>query len=77
LVCGAAPSDPVARDGPVPNHLLARTLERDIESREHLGGELFGLGQQPEHDVLGPDVVMAKLARLRRGGTQDVGGRAG
>jgi hypothetical protein len=29
-----------------------------------LGGELFGPRQQPEHDVLGPDVVVPERARL-------------
>src|SRR5439155_25417408 len=56
---------------------VAGTLERDIKLREHLGGELFGLSKQPEHDVLGPDAVMAELARLARGGTQHVGGGSG
>ena len=44
--------------------LGAHGLERDAERLERLGGDALALVDQPEQDVLGPDVVVVEQARL-------------
>ena len=44
--------------------LRAHGFERDAERLERLGGDAFALVDQPEQDVLGPDVVVVEQARL-------------
>ena len=59
------------------NDALPRALGCDPQTCEHLGRELLGLGEQPEDQVLGPNVVVAELARLRCCASQHVGGGPG
>jgi hypothetical protein len=45
-------------------HLLADGLERDVHRLERLRGNALALVDQPEQDVLGPDVVVVQHPRL-------------
>ena len=55
-----------------PRDLRAHLLDRDVERLEHARGEPFLLAQQPEQDVLGPDVVVLQLSRLVLGEDDDL-----
>src|SRR5581483_6412470 len=50
--------------------LRSNPARRHAELGEHLPGELLRLLGQGEDQVLGPDVVMAELARMGVGGAQ-------
>ena len=51
--------------------LLAHGLELDAQVREHLRGLAVALPDEPEQDVLGPDVVVVQQARLFLGEDHD------
>jgi hypothetical protein len=51
--------------------LAAHGLERDAERFEGLGGDAFTLVDEPEQDVLGPDVVVVEEAGLLLGEHDD------
>src|SRR5207302_4724908 len=53
---------------------LAGRLRGDAELRKHFGGQLVGLGEQPQNQVLWLDVVMAELACLVSRGAEQIGG---
>ena len=46
------------------DHLGADALDGDVERLEDAGGEALLLAEQPEQDVLGPDVVVLERARF-------------
>ena len=46
------------------DHLGADLLDRDLEALEHPRGKALLLTEEPEQDVLGPDVVVLEGARL-------------
>ena len=46
------------------DHLGADLLHRDLEALEHARREALLLAQEPQEDVLGPDVVVLEGARL-------------
>ena len=60
-----APADD-ARD------LASHLLEGDAESLEHLGGKTLFLAEQPEQEVLGPDVVVLQCPRFVLGENDDL-----
>lgn len=67
MVCGATPSDPSGRGGPVPNRLPDPDADRLLgnpELRERAARQLLRLEHQTKHEVLGSDVVVAELAGL-------------
>ena len=47
-----------------PHDLRADALDRDVERLEHARGKTFLLAEEPEQDVLGPDVVVLEDASL-------------
>ena len=49
------------------NDLLAHGRQVRAKLAEHLGGNALALADQAEQDVLGADVVVAKLQRLAQG----------
>ncbi len=49
------------------NDLLAHPVQVGTEPHQHLRGHAFAFADQPEQDVLGADVVVAKLQRLAQG----------
>ena len=51
--------------------LGAHGLQRDAERLERLGGDAFALVDQPEQDVLGPDVVVVEQPRFLLGEDHD------
>ena len=53
-------------------HLGADLLDGDVEALEHARGEPFLLAEEPEQDVLGPDVVVLQGARLVLGENHDL-----
>ena len=58
---------PVGAAWPCPDDLLdllAHGLERDAQRLERLGRDALSLVDQPEQDVLGPDVVVVEHPRL-------------
>ena len=61
---------PARRMPPVADELADRgphAFDGDPERRERLGGHVAGLGQQPEQQVLGADVVVPEIAGLLLG----------
>src|SRR6185437_9342911 len=46
------------------DHLLAHPVQIRAQPDEHLRGNALALADQPEQDVLGADVIVAKLQRL-------------
>src|SRR5690606_7146998 len=52
--------------------LLAHTVEVCAELGQDLGGDALALPDQPEEDVLGPDVVMAELQGLAQRQLEDL-----
>src|SRR5581483_1502231 len=54
--------------------LGADALDGDVERLEHTGGEALLLAQEPEQDVLGPDVVVLERAGLFLGKDDDLAG---
>ena len=66
----AAPADDVL-------HLLADGLQRDAHGLQRLGGEPLALGEQPQEEVLGPDVVVVEAAGFVLGQHHDPPGPIG
>ena len=58
-------------------HLLADALEGDAEALEGLARDALALVDQPEQDVLGPDVVVVEAAGLLLGEDDDPAGPVG
>ena len=58
-------------------HLGPHGLERDPEGLERLGGDALPLVDQPEEDVLRPDVVVVEQAGLLLGEDDDPPGSIG
>ena len=59
------------------DNLLTDPVEVGAELDEHLGGHTLTLANQAEQDVLGPDVVVAKLKRLAQAQLEDLLGARG
>ena len=57
----------VAVAGEQLDDLLANVVQIASQLHQHLRGDTLALADQPEQDVLGPDVVVPELQRLAQG----------
>ena len=56
--------------GQEPDHGLADPVEIGAELLQDLGCDALALADQPEQDVLGPDVVVTELQRFAQQGSR-------